>query len=169
VATDAERDPVEWAQHSALVAISVARTVLDLVEAAVADRERVERLATSGRSFAESWLSDAARLATTVVAGFGFDPAAKPAAPPAAARPAPAGKQPSTVSAARAAAPRVTKRPATKASPRRPVKPAKASSGRPAKPAKASSGRPAKPARAATKKMTKARKAPPTRAKKRKK
>jgi hypothetical protein len=158
VATDAERDPVEWAQHSALVAISVARTVLDLVEAAVADRERVERLATSGRSFAESWLSDAARLATTVVAGFGFEPEAKPAAEPAAARPAPAGEQPPTEPAARAAAPRVTKRPATKASPRRP-----------AKPAKASSRRPAKPAKAATKKTAKARKASPTKAKKRKK
>ena len=36
------RDPVEWAQHTALVAISVFRTVLDLAEAAVADRERLD-------------------------------------------------------------------------------------------------------------------------------
>ncbi|HUP73500.1 MAG TPA: hypothetical protein VM282_10710 [Acidimicrobiales bacterium] len=146
--TDADRDPVEWAQHSALVAISVARTVLDLVEAAVADRERVERLATSGRSFAESWLGDAARLATTVVAGFGFEPEAKPEAAPAAAQPASAARErPPTKPAARAAAPRVTKRPATKASTRPRAKPAKA----------------------ATKKTAKARKALPPRSKQRKK
>ena len=87
---DAERDPIEWAQHSALVAISVARTVLDLVEAAVTDRERLERLATSGRSFAESWLGDVVRTATTMASGFGFEPTPPPASPPspAASRPA---------------------------------------------------------------------------------
>jgi hypothetical protein len=124
-----------------LVAISVARTVLDLVEAAVADRERVERLATSGRSFAESWLGDAARLATTVVAGFGFEPDAKPGAAPATAQPA-AGERPPTKPAARAAAPGVTKRPATKATTRRPAKPAKTVTKKTAKARKASSPRP---------------------------
>jgi len=96
VPTEPERDPVEWAQHTALVAISVARTVLDLAEAAVADRDRLERLATSGRSFAETWLGDAARVASTVVSGFGFETEAKPSAPPAAPTPArePAPAQP---------------------------------------------------------------------------
>ena len=92
--SDAERDPVEWAQHTALVAISVARTVLDMAEAAVADRQRIERLATSGRSAADTWLHDALRLASTLAAGFGFDPpgqAANPKPPaPTAAPPAPA-------------------------------------------------------------------------------
>jgi hypothetical protein len=128
VLTDAERDPVEWAQHSALVAISVARTVLDLVEAAVADRERLERLATSGRSFAESWLGDATRLATTVASGFGFEPDPKPAAAPASGPSGPVpGQRPATKpEAARASAPSVAKRPAKKATTRPVAKPAKA-------------------------------------------
>jgi hypothetical protein len=88
VPTDAERDPVEWAQHTALVAISVFRTVLDLAEAAVADRDRLERMATTGRSFAESWIGDAARIAGTVASGFGFDSASPPASSPAPAEPA---------------------------------------------------------------------------------
>jgi len=111
VSSEPERDPVEWAQHTALVAISVARTVLDLAEAAVADRERLERLATSGRSFAETLLGDAARVASTVVSGFGFETEAKPSAPPAAPTPArePAPAQPGAApaSAAKAAKPSV--------------------------------------------------------------
>ena len=92
MSADAERDPVEWAQHSALVAISVARTVLDLVEAAVADRERLERLATSGRSSAESWLGDVVRMASALASGFGFEPSAPPPPPsPPTEAPSPAG------------------------------------------------------------------------------
>jgi phosphate:Na+ symporter len=87
VATEPERDPVEWAQHSALVAISVARTVLDLLEAAVADRERIERLATTGRSAAETWLTDAVRVASTVATGFGFEPGTPPPKPSATTAP----------------------------------------------------------------------------------
>ena len=81
VSTEPERDPVEWAQHTALVAISVARSVLDLLEAAVADRERIERLATTGRSAAETWLTDAVKVASTVATGFGFEPAKPPPKP----------------------------------------------------------------------------------------
>ena len=120
MATDDTRDPVEWAQHSALVAISVARTVLDLVEAAVADRERLERLATSGRSFAEAWLGDATRLATTVVTGFGYEPGAKPAATdaPAHATPVAEERPPAPRAAPRPRARKVTERPAKTAAPR---------------------------------------------------
>ena len=127
MATDADRDPVEWAQHSALVAISVARTVLDLVEAAVADRERLERLATSGRSFAEAWVGDATRLAASVVSGFGFEPDAKPAAAPAPARSSPAEEErpPAKPAAARPRSRTVTKSPAKKATTRSRAKPAK--------------------------------------------
>ena len=108
--TEAERDPVEWAQHTALVAISVARTVLDLLETAVADRERIERLTTTGRSTAENWLADVARVASTIATGFGFEPekpAAKPSATPrphpaAQAAPPPTRKPASRKSAARA-------------------------------------------------------------------
>ena len=152
--TDAERDPVEWAQHSALVAISVARTVLDLAEAAVTDRERLERLATTGRSFAEAWLGDAARVASTVVSGLGFETDAKTAASPSAGprteQPAPPAASKST--AARAAGSTVTKRPAKRARPA----PAKAGT----KPAKAG-------AKKAPKKASKPRKATPARPKKR--
>ena len=155
--TDAERDPVEWAQHTALVAISVARTVLDLAEAAVTDRERLERLATTGRSFAETWLGDAARVASTVGSGLGFETDAKTAASPSAGppteQPAPQGASKST--AARAAGSTVTKRPAKRARPT----PVKAGT----KPAKAGT----KPAKAGAKKATKARKATPARPKKR--
>ena len=115
MSTDAERDPVEWAQRTALVAISVARTVLDLVEAAVADRERIERLATSGRSVADTWLTDAIRLANTVAAGFGLPTDAPVAAPPAARPP----------TAARAAAPTASTRSATKSAKKPRPKPAK--------------------------------------------
>ena len=117
--TDAERDPVEWAQHTALVAISVARTVLDLAEAAVTDRERLERLATTGRSFAEAWLGDAARVASTVVSGLGFETDAKTAASPSAGPPTeqPAPPAASKSTAARAAGSTVTKRPAKRARP----------------------------------------------------
>jgi hypothetical protein len=113
---DAARDPVEWAQHTALVAISVARTVLDLAEAAVADRERLERLATTGRSFAETWLGDAARVASTVVSGFGFDSdAAHTSAPPT----NPAAEAPAAPpTTARPSGPTVAKRPAKRAAPR---------------------------------------------------
>ena len=108
MAADAERDSVEWAQHTALVAISVARTVLDLVEAAVADRERLERLATSGRSVADTWLSDVMRLASTVATGFGMQ--SEP--PPSAAPPAAASTPPSSAPPAPSRAPAATKRPA---------------------------------------------------------
>jgi hypothetical protein len=118
--SDAERDPVEWAQHTALVAISVFRTVLDLAEAAVADRERLERLATTGRSFAESWLGDATRIAATVASGFGFDSPAPPASSPA---PGPAAepsgeRSPSPSPGARAGGSAVAKRPAKRATSR---------------------------------------------------
>ena len=126
MSADAERDPVEWAQHSALVAISIARTVLDLVEAAVADRERLERLATSGRSFAETWLGDAVRTATAMASGFGFEPAAPTPPPPTSPAPPPAAPEPKarTAAAKRAAplkkrAPAKKKTPAKKAVPRR--------------------------------------------------
>jgi len=157
VPTDAERDPVEWAQHTALVAISVARTVLDLAEAAVTDRERLERLATTGRSFAEAWLGDAARVASTVVSGLGFEtdakaaaspsagPATEPHAPPAANKP----------TAARATGSTVTKRPAKRARPT----PAKAGTKKTTK----------KTGKKASKKASKARKASPARPKKRRK
>jgi hypothetical protein len=120
VPTDAERDPVEWAQHTALVAISVFRTVLDLAEAAVADRERLERLATTGRSFAESWLGDATRIASTVASGFGFDSAAPPASSPVPAPAAePSGERPPSPSTgARVGGPAVAKRPAKRAAPK---------------------------------------------------
>jgi hypothetical protein len=119
VPTDAERDPVEWAQHTALVAISVARTVLDLAEAAVTDRERLERLATTGRSFAEAWLGDAARVASTVVSGLGFETDAKTPASPSAGPPTeqPAAQAASKSTAARAAGSTVPKRPAKRAQP----------------------------------------------------
>jgi hypothetical protein len=128
VPTDAERDPVEWAQHTALVAISVARTVLDLAEAAVTDRERLERLATTGRSFAEAWLGDAARLASTVVSGLGLEPDADTPASPSPDAPAgqPAKRAASKPTAARAAGSTATKRPAKRATPRSRAKPAKA-------------------------------------------
>ena len=140
--TDAERDPVERAQHSVLVAISVARTVLDLAEAAVADRERLERLATSGRSFAETWLGDAARIATAVASGFGFETEAKPSAPPAPARPAeqPAAK----ATPARAAGPTGAKRPAKRANARPRPKAAKMAPKKQAKARKATPKRPKK-------------------------
>ncbi|MEO8692234.1 MAG: hypothetical protein ABI658_01895 [Acidimicrobiales bacterium] len=127
MSADAERDPVEWAQHSALVAISVFRTVLDLAEAAVADRERLERLATTGRSFAESWIGDATRLASTMAAGFGFDSAAAPAASPApAARAEPPGERPPSPSpGSRAGGPPVAKRPAKRAAPKSRATPVK--------------------------------------------
>ncbi|MEO5841265.1 MAG: hypothetical protein ABIQ73_22570 [Acidimicrobiales bacterium] len=124
--TDAERDPVEWAQHTALVAISVFRTVLDLAEAAVADRERIERMATTGRSFAESWLGDAARLAGTMASGFGFDSAAQPSSPPAsAAAQQPGETPPRPATEARGGRPTVAKRPAKRAAPRPRATPAK--------------------------------------------
>jgi hypothetical protein len=127
VPTDAERDSVEWAQHTALVAISVARTVLDLAEAAVTDRERLERLATSGRSFAEAWFGDAARLASTVVSGLGFDTDAKAPATAADAAPAePSSKRTKSRPTAARAAGTVTKRPAKRATRRPTAKPAKA-------------------------------------------
>jgi hypothetical protein len=118
--SDAERDPVEWAQHTALVAISVFRTVLDLAEAAVADRERLERLATTGRSFAESWLGDVTRIAGTVASGFGFDSGAAPASSPAPAPAAePSGERaPNPSAGVRAGGPAVAKRPAKRAAPR---------------------------------------------------
>ena len=143
MATDAERDPVEWAQHSALVAISVARTVLDLVEAAVADRERLERLATSGRSFAEAWAGDVARRATTVVSGFGFEPDAKPGATPASAQTGPPAEErpPPKPTPARAPAPSAAKRPAKKATPRPRAKTAPAAKKSAVKGRKASSPR----------------------------
>ena len=119
--SDAERDSVEWAQHTALVAISVARTVLDLAEAAVTDRERLERLATTGRSFAEAWLGDAARLASTVFSGLGFETDANA---PATAPAEHSAKQ--TASKPTAAAATVTKHPAKRATSRPPAKPAKA-------------------------------------------
>ena len=148
--TDAERDPVEWAQHTALVAISVARTVLDLAEAAVTDRERLERLATTGRSFAETWLGDAARLASTVVSGLGLEPDANTSASPSPDAPAgqPVKRVASKPTAPRAAASTATKRPAKRATPRPRAKPAKA---------------------AGSKKSTQARKAIPVRPKQRKK
>ena len=98
---EAERDPIEWAQHSALVAISVARSVLDLVEAVVTDRDRLERLAGSGRSFAESWVGDAVRLAGSMAAGFGFEPDRPPTTPP---------PEPTTAELAAAAKPKRTRR-----------------------------------------------------------
>src|SRR5688572_17772841 len=126
VPTDADRDSVEWAQHTALVAISVARTVLDLAEAAVTDRERLERLSTAGRSFADAWLGDAARIASTVVSGLGFETdtrASTSASAPAPAEP-PAKQTESKPTAARTAG-SVAKRPAKRAKPGPPAKRAK--------------------------------------------
>jgi hypothetical protein len=111
VPADAERDPIEWAQHSALVAISVARTVLDLAEAAISDRERLERLATSGRSFAESWMNDAVRLASTMATGFGFEPGQ----PPAPSTPVPAPPAPAAPPSTAARAPRPQQAPRSRA------------------------------------------------------
>jgi DNA-binding protein HU-beta len=147
--TDAERDPVEWAQHSALVAISVARTVLDLLESAVADRERIERLATTGRSAAETWLTDVARVASTVATGFGFEPEKPPAAQPGATTapqsaappaPAPTRKAASRGPAARAR-PAATKARSTAAK-KAAKKAAKNAATTPAKPRKTASPRP---------------------------
>ena len=135
--TEPERDPVEWAQHTALVAISVARTVLDLAEAAVADRERLERLATTGRSFAETFLGDAARVASTVVSGFGFETEAKPATAPPPQSPAPAPEQPPTqTSATRAAEPKGPERQPERATTRPRSKTVKAAPKKAAKPPK---------------------------------
>ena len=144
VPTDAERDPVEWAQHTALVAISVARTVLDLAEAAVTDRERLERLATTGRSFAETWLGDAARIASTVVSGLGFETDANPQASPSPDAPAEqtAKRAASKPTAARAAGSTITKRPAKRAAPRPRAKPAKAGTKKATNTRKATRARP---------------------------
>jgi hypothetical protein len=149
VPTDAERDPVEWAQHTALVAISVARTVLDLAEAAVADRERLERLATTGRSFAETWLGDAARLASTVASGFGFEGDTKaPATPPSGEAAQQRRERPATTpTAARVAAPTAGKRPAKRAAPRPRATPAQVGAKKAAKARAGSKGRKAAPTR----------------------
>ena len=134
---DAERDPVEWAQHTALVAISVARTVLDLAEAAVTDRERLERLATSGRSFAETWLGDAVRVASTVASGFGFDTDVKAPAPSPAA---PADQPIAKTTAARR--PTVAKRSAKRATAPPPSKPVRKASKKAPKPRKSAPPKP---------------------------
>jgi hypothetical protein len=62
-----ERDPIEWAQHSALVAISAARLLLDVLEGVVSDRERLERLAGAGRAAAGPWLADFAHAMGSIV------------------------------------------------------------------------------------------------------
>ena len=71
---DAERDPVEWAHTPRWLRSASPAPCSTSPRPAVADRERLERLATTGRSVTDSWLGDATRIASTVASGFGFEP-----------------------------------------------------------------------------------------------
>ena len=116
-----ERDPIEWAQHSALVAISAARLVLDVLEGVVSDRERLERFAGAGRAGAAPWLADLAHaMGSLVPLG---SAATRP--PTATARGggggAPKAKRP--VKKAKVPTKKTGSTPARKPAPRRPINP----------------------------------------------
>jgi hypothetical protein len=59
---EAPQDPVERLQVSALMAIAAARQLLDALEGVVVDRDRLQRLADTGRHAVESAARDAGRV-----------------------------------------------------------------------------------------------------------